>query len=212
MNQQAPPSPFVSDVAPADSERIDLDSEAYSNETKARHIKRYAWAISKIQERFVRAGRIIDFACGTGYGSAMLASVAHEVYGRDKDESAIATAMERHSSTLVNFAVRDRIQRHEGDSTPFDAVVSIETIEHLDPASFGPDDFLEECRKLIIPNGLLVLSTPLVAPDGVLRSKFHLKEYSVDEINALVLAHGFAEIRHDEVLPGFICLTARRMP
>lgn len=224
MTNNAPP-----EIAPEDSERIDiLNTEKYPPEAIMRHLKRYHWAADKLSERFVRPGRVIDYACGTGYGSAILANVAHEVYGRDKDAEAIRIATARHGSTLINFKVRDRIEKHactcrerfNSDictcpaSVQFDAVVSIETIEHLDPASdYGPQDFLREAYKLINPHGLLILSTPLkdALGPGALRSQFHLQEYSVDELNALVEAAGFGDIRHDDVLPGFICLTARRL-
>lgn len=229
--------PFVSDVSSEDSERIDIESDKYTKETKQRHVARYEWAAGELKKRFVRAGRVIDFACGTGYGSAILATAAHEVYGRDKDPFAIATAKIRYGSTLVNFAAKDKIQRHAcvcnetqsgltsngmqvfgighkckcAASVDFDAVVSIETIEHLEEP-FGPEQFLEECRKLIIPHGLMVLSTPLKNPNGLLRSKYHIREYSVDEINKLVERFGFGAIKHYDVLPAFICLTAVRLP
>lgn len=222
---QAPPI----DVAEEDSERIDLHSDKYPAAAKKRHQARYAWAIDKITERFVRAGRVIDFACGTGYGSAMLSAVAHEVYGRDCDEEAIRIANARHSSTLVNFKVRDRIQQHlcvkcekDQEGRPmsvktafcrcfvFDAVVSIESIEHFK----DPKGFLTDAFNLIMPHGLLILSTPLkdALGAGVLRSKFHLVEYSVKEINSIVHNAGFVDVRHDkpEGLDGFIFLTARR--
>lgn len=208
MTNHAPPaeSPFVSDIADQDSERIDLESDCYSKESKARHISRYQWAARKLKERFFRAGRIIDFACGTGYGSAILSEAAHEVYGRDKDEKAIQIADQRYSSTLVNFKVRDKIQRHLGDTTMFDAVVSIETIEHLE----NPGQFLQACKDLIIPYGMLIISTPLKSPDGRLRSRFHLKEYTKPEIGEMVRSYGFYGLDYDDFLPGFICMTARR--
>jgi SAM-dependent methyltransferase len=200
-------------IPPPIEERIDiLDTEKFDQKTIERHILRYEWAASVIQKRFVRAGRVIDYACGTGYGSAILASVCHEVYGRDKSAEAIKIATERHSSTLVNFKVRDRIERHFADRTPFDAVVSIETIEHL----LQPGQFLKACSDLIIPNGLLILSTPEKSKDGAPDNPFHLIEYSRPELEEMVKAHGFDQIEFNDymtkVLPGFIFMTARRMP
>src|SRR6185295_10367935 len=101
------------EIAPEDSERIDIEAtDRYPQSAIERHMQRYEWATEKIYKRFTRAGRVIDFACGTGYGSAMLARICHEVYGRDKDEEAIRIATLRHSSTLVQFKVRDRIEKH----------------------------------------------------------------------------------------------------
>jgi 2-polyprenyl-3-methyl-5-hydroxy-6-metoxy-1,4-benzoquinol methylase len=217
-------------------ERIDIERrDVFPVEMVERHINRYRWAADAIQRRFVRAGRVIDYACGTGYGSAILAKVSNEVLGRDRDEDAVRVANERHSSTLVSFKVRDRIGVHLctecrkiltsatgakglvsvgkcpcADPT-FDAVVSIETIEHLDPKSgFGPAEFLRACHDLIIPHGLLVLSTPHVRADGVVDNPWHLREYDTAGLVAEVAAAGFTDIKTDPWLPGFIHLTAVR--
>ena len=224
--ENAPPI----DVADEDSERIDILSDKYPKAAKDRHVLRYQWACDVLKKRFAIAGRVIDFACGTGYGSAILhENVAHRVWGRDIDEGAIKIANERYSSTLVNFAVKDRIQQHlcekcekaqEGRPMSvqkdfcrcfvFDAVVSIETIEHLN----DPRDFLREAYKLIMDNGLLLISTPHkdALGKGVLRSKFHLVEYSDREIGQMAQDAGFVDLKFDapQGLDGFIFMTARR--
>jgi len=68
MNTNAPP-----DYGKAESyesyECIDVESDRFSPEMKGRHIARYLWACDVIKNRFVRAGNVIDFASGTGYGA-----------------------------------------------------------------------------------------------------------------------------------------------
>ena len=55
------------------------------------HWHRYAFA-----RQFVAGKRVLDAACGEGYGSALLASVAASVVGVDIDAPAVAHAAERY--------------------------------------------------------------------------------------------------------------------
>src|SRR6202158_4675765 len=55
------------------------------------HWHRYAFA-----RRFAAGKRVLDAACGEGYGSALLGAVAESVVGVDIDASAIAHAGERY--------------------------------------------------------------------------------------------------------------------
>lgn len=185
------------------AERIDMLDPQFSEETKDRHMRRYSWAVRKISDRFVRAGRVVDFACGTGYGSAMLLQVSHTVLGCDKDEVSLDIARKRHGGTLLNFMFANGpIPGH----FPVDAVVSIETIEHLE----RPDLFLKDAFDLIDWEGLLILSTPEGRLDRVVTNPFHLREYTRQELRDEVAKAGFVDIRYDDWLPGFLCLTARR--
>ena len=190
------------------AERIDLLSQEFADEMKARHQNRYRWARDVIRERFVRAGAVIDFATGTGYGAAILREVSDLVYGRDKDATAIAIANARHSSTAVNFSTNP-VTFHYGDQEHFfDAVVSIETIEHLEEAHV--DSFLETSRHLLIPGGLLIVSTPEARPDRVVENTYHLREYTREELKLVIEKAGFVLVRWDDWLPGFLCVVSKR--
>ena len=203
-------------------ERIDVRRcDIFPKEMIARHVGRYSWACDIISNRFGTAGNVIDFATGTGYGAEMLASVAKKVYARDRDDGAIKIAISRQSMPNINFRARDRIGLHPCAQCPsaecpcrkpsFDAVVSIETIEHLDPKTgFGPTEFLRACHDLIIPHGLLILSTPQARADGVVDNPWHLREYRPADLMAEVEAAGFTDIKTDPWLTGFIHLTAVR--
>src|SRR4051812_1691368 len=74
-------------------ERISIwDTETYPQDMIDRHVKRYIWARDAIQDQLGRAGAVLDFACGTGYGSRILLGAAAAVYGADKSESALKDA------------------------------------------------------------------------------------------------------------------------
>lgn len=186
-------------------ERIDMQDERFDEATRQRHLARYDWAARTIKERLGNALRVIDYACGTGYGSAKLATVAKDVYGRDKAHEAIAAAERAYGHIEgLNFKVRDRIELHPGDSPSFDAVVSIETIEHLE----DPAGFLREAYKLLLPGGLLLVSTPEARENRFVENPHHLREYTGLELTNAILEAGFHEVTMDGWLPGFLCAVA----
>lgn len=192
-------------------ERIDIErTDLYPADMVERHRYRYLWAMSKITERFVRAGWTLDAACGTGYGSHLLLNNSARVVGLDRDEGALSHARKRFGGSLLNFRQSDFVKCLPLHTEQVDAAVSIETIEHLtgDSAAF----FLSELKRVLVPGGLLLLSTPQFDEKRGLTSTFHIKEYTSNEITALVTAMGFVDVQADvhDVMPGFIFLTARR--
>ena len=89
------------------------------------HVARYQFA-----KRFSR-GKVLDVACGTGYGTRILASSkASHVIGVDRNPDAIAYAGSCYAGKKVRFKVMDA-GRLEFGAESFDTVVSFETIEHI---------------------------------------------------------------------------------
>jgi SAM-dependent methyltransferase len=95
---------------------------------RRRHVERYA-----IVRQFMY-GRIVDCACGVGYGTWLLAKnpdVRH-AYGVDIDGEAIQAARSEFASPRVEFLQGDIASMK---LEAIDVLVSLETIEHLpDPA------------------------------------------------------------------------------
>src|SRR5205823_2374054 len=84
----------------------------------ALHLKRYEFA------RPLCVGkRVLDAACGVGYGSFALAESAAGVVGADIDPEAIAYAREHYARDNVEFAVADLLEPPFDDAS-FDVVVS----------------------------------------------------------------------------------------
>ena len=117
------------------------------------HVHRYAFA-----RRYVAGRRVLDVACGEGYGSAILAGGAASVVGVDIDAAAVAHANAAYAGHR-NLAFR------EGSATALpieaasvDVVVSFETIEHL--ASDDQPRMLAEFARVLVDDGILVLSAP----------------------------------------------------
>jgi SAM-dependent methyltransferase len=150
------------------------------------HWHRYAFA-----RRYVEGKRVLDVACGEGYGSALLAGVASSVTGVDIDATAIAHA---HAS----YAALANVRFEEGSAASLplpdasvDAVVSFETIEHL-PRADQPR-MLAEISRVLTQDGMLLLSAPNPVEYSSARNyrnPFHLHEPDRAELGAL-LEHAF---------------------
>lgn len=116
----------------------------------ALHLKRYAFALPWCENK-----RVIDGACGVGYGSAFLATHAEHVLGVDASEEAIAYARQRYSDANIEFACMDLLALDLADGS-YNVACSFETIEHLTDA----DAFLCEVVRVLDASGVLLVSTP----------------------------------------------------
>ncbi len=146
-----------------------------------RHQAVYEWIAAR-----VAGERVIDMACGEGYGSDVLADLAAEVVGVDANPEAHEHARLRYRRGNLRFE-RDVV---ESFAERADAVVFLQTIEHLQ----DPGAVLEHLRSLVGERGTVYVSTPNVltlAPKGAERSDnpWHVHEYRAQEFERLCREH-----------------------
>jgi 2-polyprenyl-3-methyl-5-hydroxy-6-metoxy-1,4-benzoquinol methylase len=144
-----------------------------------RHLAVYDWIVRQLAGK-----RVIDMACGEGYGSEVLARRAVEVVGVDANPEAHDHARLRYVRPNLRFE-RGLVETF-GEPDSFDAVVFLQTIEHV----HDPVAVLEHLRSLLAPGGVAYISTPNVltlAPPGAERSgnPWHLTEYRAGEFGEL---------------------------
>jgi len=145
-----------------------------------RHLVVYRW----IGER-CRGKRIVDMACGEGYGAAVLAAGAAEVVGVDANPEAFEHARLRYHAPNLRFE-RALVEQFDDDA-PYDAIVFLQTIEHVE----DPSGLLARFRSLLAPGGVVYVTTPnrlTLAPPGAERSDnpWHVREYTPEEFAALI--------------------------
>lgn len=115
------------------------------------HLARYHFALRWIAP----TDDVLETACGSGYGTQLLAGRARWVLATDYSPLAIAYAREHFPAPNLAFTVTNCEQMALRDSS-FDVIVSFEVFEHLENAAA----YLEGCRKVLRPGGRLLLSTP----------------------------------------------------
>ena len=132
---------------PHNAERF---TATYMDVTGLEHVHRYQLACL-----LTKAKDVLDIACGAGYGAWMIAQQARRVFGVDASDDVVAHATRRYR--------RDNLTFHRGfcadiplHDESVDVVVSYETLEHI----FEQAEFLDECRRVLRPDGVLIISTP----------------------------------------------------
>jgi 2-polyprenyl-3-methyl-5-hydroxy-6-metoxy-1,4-benzoquinol methylase len=144
-----------------------------------RHLVVYEWIGARVAGQ-----RVIDMACGEGYGSEVLSRSAAGVVGVDANPEAYDHARLRYVRSNLRFE-RGMVQTH-GERGAHDAVVFLQTIEHVQ----DPVAVLAHFRSLLAPGGTVYVSTPNVltlAPAGASKScnPWHIREYRADEFRRL---------------------------
>lgn len=143
------------------------------------HMARYAFAC-----RLARHKRVLDAACGTGYGSAALAAQASFVAALDISIEAIEAARRCYARPNLEFLV-SRAEEMPFRDAAFDLIVAFEVIEHLDDWRA----LLGEARRLLAPGGQFIVSTPNRLYYAETRAiagpnPFHAREFEYEEFRA----------------------------
>jgi SAM-dependent methyltransferase len=142
-----------------------------------RHLAVYEWIAPRLDGL-----RVVDMACGEGYGADVLARRAAGVIGVDANPEAHDHARLRYRRPNLSFE-RGLIETFDA---PCDAIVFLQTIEHVQ----DPGAVLARFRDLVGPNGVVFVSTPnllTLAPPGAEKSDnpWHVREYRLAEFAAL---------------------------
>lgn len=165
-------------------ERLETD---ILNETTIEHLHRYGIAMELVANQ-----KVLDIACGEGYGSSLLAAKALHVTGMDIDASTIESATAKYKKDNLSFVLSSAEKISAPDST-FDIVVSFETLEHLQ----HQEAMITEIKRVLRPGGILLISTPdktNYTDNRNYKNPYHLKELYRNEFEAL-LKSTFRHIR-----------------
>ncbi|MFF7394930.1 class I SAM-dependent methyltransferase [Achromobacter sp. NPDC008082] len=163
-------------------ERLNFDKGTqYDGLEAAIHIARYSFA-----QPYCADKRVLDVACGEGYGSRLLADWgASEVVGVDISHDAVKAAQQHFGGQNVSFVQSEGetlLEKFQPES--FDLIVSFETIEHVT----DPVKFLENVKRLLKPGGVIAISCPndwWYFPTEQEKNPYHLRKYLFEEFKSM---------------------------
>jgi len=147
------------------------------------HWHRYVFA-----RELARGKRVLDAACGEGYGSALVAGTAASVLGIDIAEAAIEHARSRYKQYANLRFERGDCTALDVPPASVDVVVSFETLEHVQ----AQQALIAGFARALTPQGLLVISSPdkrAYSDVSGFHNEFHVRELYRDELLGLLQPH-----------------------
>jgi SAM-dependent methyltransferase len=164
------------------NEDIKNEAEYYNH---LMHIATYHFALNYVKDKVV-----LDYGCGSGYGSRMLSDKAENVTAVDISEEAVNFAKDNYAADNLVFKTLSELSDEK-----YDVITSFQVIEHVS----NDKKFIKELKSLLKPEGCILISTPdkknrlfnnIQKPWNI----FHLKEYSGIGLNNLLLKY-FARVQ-----------------
>jgi 2-polyprenyl-3-methyl-5-hydroxy-6-metoxy-1,4-benzoquinol methylase len=171
-------------------ERVIPELMKPTNSMLLEHTSRYYFSTPYVK------GRVLDIACGSGYGTHMIAKACkhqiEEIVGVDLDPDVIEYAKGMYYHPLSTFKAMDALDPLLIEKLgTFDTILSFETIEHV-AADFL---FMKNLYDMLRPGGTLVLSTPFGQGRGKpCGSPFHIHQYTKEEFIDLFQAFSEVEV------------------
>lgn len=147
--------------------------------------------------------RILDIGCGNGSFTNFIKEQGYEVVGVEESESGIKFARDNHDCQFIQGSIYNLPYTELEEK--FDVVISLEVIEHL----FYPKELVKSVKKLLKPNGRLILTTPYhgylknltLAATGKMDKHFtvlwdggHIKFFSVKTLTTLLESENYTDI------------------
>ena len=153
-----------------------------TNETMTEHLHRYALAME-----FIAGKKVLDIACGEGYGTNLMAKKALHVTGIDIDNASIENAKKKYTAGNIVFTTSS-VLKIPATNNSFDVITCFETLEHINEQK----EMLIELKRVLSPSGILLISTPdkkNYSDKAGYKNPFHKKELYEQEFKNLVSSY-----------------------
>jgi ubiquinone/menaquinone biosynthesis C-methylase UbiE len=148
---------------------------------EAEHFHRYFLA-----RELCRGKDVLDVASGEGYGASFLAQTARSVVGVELDSTSVEHANQEYGAPNLRYIAGEATKLPVEDRS-VDVAVSFETVEHV----LDQQLFLHELKRVLRPNGLLIISTPdmnIYSAPGTTSNPFHVRELTETEFREILSA------------------------
>jgi len=155
------------------------------NETLHLHLQRYQFA-----GKWILRGTVADLACGSGYGSYLLATEygneLNRIIAVDNSPVAIEYGKKFYSHEKIVYELKDVLDFRPTEQ--IDTIVSLETIEHL----AEPEFFVNHAASVLTKRGRFIASAPVTPSMDA--NPFHHSDFTIKSFKKLFTAAGLVEV------------------
>lgn len=138
-------------------------------------------------KEWVKGENILDIGAGDGLITHLL-----NARGVDDNETAVSIAQKKGVDVVLGSAYDLPFQKE------FKTVFMGDVIEHLE----FPERAILEVKKVLKNKGVLYITTPHLASNGILTDKFHYKEYTTLELKDFIEGFGFKLLEPIKMISG----------
>jgi SAM-dependent methyltransferase len=160
--------------------------DAYHRSKAAYTIYAMHAASYRFVESLCDAQSVLDFGCGSGYGTARIAKFAARAVGVDIAEDAVAFARARYQRENLEFRLMAAGADLPFEDATFDVVLSFQVIEHVADV----EGYLREIHRVLRPGGTFAVITPdrkhRLLPGQKPWNRWHVQEFSMQQLTAVV--------------------------
>ena len=94
----------------------------------------------------------------------------------------------------------------------FSNVIALDVFEHIEDSQ----GFLEECNRLMVKGGHLIIQSPIILEDGQMDDKMfngleHIWIYGIEDLKDLLFINGFEVLKVDRHIVGHEQITAKKI-
>ena len=171
------------------TERIIAENSQYDKESFLNylmHVATYKYALSYVEKK-----KVLDYGCGSGYGTALISNACSNIIGVDISSEAILHAKTNFSASNLSFS---QVEKSEKSPLPFpnssfDTVLSFQVIEHVNDVGA----YLHEIERVLVPGGSVLIATPDRSNRLFSFQKpwnmWHLREYTQSQLRDELTAY-----------------------
>lgn len=153
--------------------------------------------IQAVVKKVPQKSTVIDFGCGDGLLSHVLAEQKCQVFGFDLDETGIALAKiqtQRYNYAFAPiFQQGDILERNPFAGSKVDIATSIDVIEHLRQ----PEKLL---GQMFLAANRVIIGTPEPRKTGKGLEKYHIKEFTEEELFQALVVAGYKNVEIDKLI------------
>ena len=156
-----------------------------------RHLRAYEYA-----KEFVNDKNVLEIGCGSGYGSKFLSQFAKSITTVDIDKDSLEYAKKNNSNSNIEYINANILEGINKNDQSYDIAISFQVIEHIYSKDSGK--FLNEIKRLLKPDGKIIITTPnrkfRLYPFQKPKNKYHKIEYTPKKLKKL-LTNYFQDVK-----------------
>ncbi|RXK13605.1 methyltransferase type 11 [Halarcobacter mediterraneus] len=156
------------------------------------HKNRYIFASQVINKKY---SKVIDAACGVGYGSFILSQNenVNSIISLDISQDALSHAKKYYNNEKITYHLQN-LEKDEFTTDSPDYFISFETIEHLP----NPEKFIQKVSNQLKKGSVFIGSTPNedIMPFIQQNFLFHTRHFTMEQLDSMLKKYDFTDIEY----------------